>query len=361
MAATRGKRGTTTVRKRRAVVTRRRATASPRTRRTEPKPAGRLRWVTKVSCEGGPLLAADLGDFLRWRGESEDAQSRIVKYYGKLVERLPPWLTPRGTSSWHQFLEVPTTADADRFVGQLRGAIAKLEPNFVERVQKALSESEILAKAREAMDTKGAGMKAWLAAWRQTVEQGTDFLVGAERVLHVHVDPASDYDRASEPLAEPSSGGACLASWSEGARGLLWDLESEGVAEVAIDRAAREVVLLRAWADSAAEIAALRRKAGTPDPQNAGVGEISIPSGILVIAWAPMWLGSLEGINGEPAAWLRAAASKTKPVLLQAEGFDDIGTVLSVAPGRYAIERGAHDAGTYSGRWCRLVYTGPVV
>src|SRR4051812_23849260 len=189
MAASRSKkRAIRTVRKRRAPSSRTPAKASPRTRRAAPLPAApsRLRWVAEVSCEGGPLLVSDVSDFIRWRGESEDAQSRVVKYYGKLVEKLPPWLTPRGAASWHQFLEVPTVADADRYVAQLRGAIAKLEPNVVERAQKALSESEILAKAREAMETKGAGMKAWLAAWRQTVEQGVDFLVGAERVLHVH-------------------------------------------------------------------------------------------------------------------------------------------------------------------------------
>ena len=302
----------------------------------------------------------DVSDFLRWKGESEDAESRVVKYYGKLVEKLPPWLTPRGAASWHQFIEVPTVVDADRFVGQLRAAISALEPNVVERVQKALSESEILAKAREAMETKGAGMKAWLAAWRQTVEQGVDYLVGAERVLHVHVDPASDYDRACEPLAEPASGGACLASWSDGARGLLWDLESEGTAEIGIDRGSREIVLFRAWADGAKEINALRRRAATPNPANIGVGEIAIPSGVLVVSWAPMWLGTLDGIETEPGSWLRAAAKKKTPPLLQAEGFEDVGTVLTIAPGRYTIERGSHAASKTAARWCRLVYAGPI-
>ena len=149
-------------------------------------------WYGSASSEGGPILVADVGSYAAWRGGDdrwdENAVYR-VHYYGSLVGDLEPDLRP--AEGFHQERLVSGVVAARSFVERLRDAARALVPDVAAREQPAMTAEEMGEKAR-------GDVSAWLPAWRDHLEQGTDFSRDGEVVLHVEVNPDTDYARACD-------------------------------------------------------------------------------------------------------------------------------------------------------------------
>jgi hypothetical protein len=308
-----------------------------------------FRWRGHASSEGGPLLVADLDAYLAWRGGDEvwdDSATFRVHYYGPLVAKLPPLFQPRGADQWHQYQCVTGIDAARTLVRDLRAAAGRLEPDLVMREQKAMTPAQLR--------TMAAGeVEEWLVAWRDHMEQGADFYVGNERVLHVDAKPDTDYARACEAL----EGDAAMVTFGPGgsSQGLVWEIEGAGTADIAQGR--DSFLLMRSWVDSegkfqgAARDCALR---STADEQE--VATVTFPSGRVAVVWAPVSSSDVTASRSGPIAVpLREAPDTVEPVQLDQPGIVGVGLLLHVTPGTYRVMCGTHEDEEWDCRWARFI------
>jgi hypothetical protein len=306
-------------------------------------------WCGHASSEGGPLLVADLDAYVAWRGSDElwdDSATFRVHYYGPLVAKLPPLFQPRGADQWHQYQCVAGIDAARTYVRDLRAAAEQLEPELAMREQKTMTPAQLRTMAAGKLDD-------WLVAWRDHMEQGADFYAGNERVLHVDAKPDTDYARACEAL----KGDAAVVTFEPGgsSRGLVWELEGAGTADIAQGRAS--FLVMRSWLDSegkfedAARDCALR---STDEEQE--IAAVTFPSGRVAIVWAPVSSSDVTATTSTSVAVpLREVANTSEAVQLNQPGIVGVGLLLHVTPGTYRVTCGTHEDDEWSCRWARFV------
>jgi hypothetical protein len=289
---------------------------------------------------------------MAWRGSDEiwdDAATFRVHYYGPLVAKLPSSFQPRGASEWHQHRCVAGIEAARTYVRELRAAAERLEPALTMREQKTMTPEQIR--------TMAAGkVEDWLVAWRDHMEHGVDFYAGKERVLHVDAAPDSDYARACEALEEDAAvvtfgpGGSC--------RGLVWELEGAGTADIAQGRDG--FLLMRSRIDEEGKFESTARDwALRSTDEEEEVAAASFPSGCVAVVWAPVAASDVTAkTSASVAIPLREAAHLQPPLQLAQPGIAGVGLLLRVTPGTYRVMCGAHEDDEWSCRWARFVAAG---
>ncbi|MFF6973970.1 MULTISPECIES: hypothetical protein [Streptomyces] len=167
---------------------------------------------------------------------------------------------------------------------------------------------------------------------------------GAEHGPGGEPDPACDYGRALSAVDDEETGFIRFGDRGEH-KGLLWDMEGEGTAEVALS--ADGFLLLRSWLPQGGTAAPRRRAAGASPAEETEVGDLELPGGRVVVAWAAAGsrendIGSFAD-PGERAAALRALARLHPPVPLHLDHVLHVGALLSTEPGIYRVSSGWHE------------------
>ncbi len=313
------------------------------------KPGRSYTWYGHASSEGGPVLVAGVGSYGAWRGADadwdEDATYR-VQYYGSLVQALDESLRPNGDEV-HQEAVVIGAVAARSYVEKLRAETTRLAPAATAHEQQALTAKDTGEKARGDID-------AWLPAWRDHMEQGTDFVVAGQVVLHVDVKPYTDYARA---CAVRGDAGVVSFGPDDAYRALSWDLEGPGTADVARASDGRGFLLLSVVSDEGdeeqSERLARRHASEAARSEENDVGELTFDDGLVAVVWAPVSAMQL-GVSGDVVPSLRAAAQLNPPVQLNQRHILGVGTLVRVEPGVYRAYCGDHEAESWSCRWLRL-------
>jgi hypothetical protein len=312
----------------------------------------RYLWSGDASGEGGPMLIADLEDYLSWGGAEErwdEGSVYRVHSYGPLTPRLPPRFLPRGPDEWHQNARVRTMTAAQAYLRDLIRAVGALEPAAALRDQLPMAPGELTAKAAAAFHAPGgseaAARQEWLRAWRDHMEQGIDFTLGAERLFHVDLKPDTDYARGCDAL----NGDAVRISFGEGRQAVLWELEGGGTAHLALAEDQTGFLLLRTWITEEKDEAEARAFAeATADEKD--LADLTLTSGVVTVVWSPSCPADHTQAR-DVGAWMRKAARKASPFPLR----DGLGTIFRFPPGRYRVACGAHEAASWSCRWARFV------
>jgi len=330
--------------------------AEPTMKNLDAESGRRYTWCSRVEkTAGGPILVADLEDYLSWNGSqpSGDEDSvHVVRFYGPLVRRLPAKFQPQGAEEWHQSARVTTLAAARTYAQELTAAVTALEPAVVQRAQLPMDfdehEARLEAAADKADDSYRAAVEDYRKAWRDHREQGVDFSEGEERVLHFDIQPDTDYDRGCDAL----KGSAARIGFGSNRHGVLWEFEGSGTADVALADDRASFLLLQTWVDEeSAESAARAHVTGAPVEQS--VAEVELLSGRAIAAWSALGSDAFAA-NGDAGASLRAAAEREPPVQSTALDERDVATVLRVRPGVYRVACGMHKAEGWSCHWARF-------
>jgi hypothetical protein len=301
----------------------------------------RMSWVATVGCEGGPILIADLPDYSQWTGAAPYVElrkmsekfaaatqdrMRTLHYWGQFTDRLP---APYAADGGHQFVTCATEAEA-------RGKLA-----------------EMIAAIKKAMPTVEV---------TESEEQTHFLLPGDDDDLEMQAElaPKSEYD-ASWQANEGAD--AWFHAFGKSARGLFWEIEGGGVAEVGITADDDEVVLVRSWVDDDADDKKVRKHVDSPGANETAVGELAIGSGRAIVIWSPVAPFQIEGIDGPEA--LAKLGESGKPPELDTDIMGGVGTVIRMKSGRWAVtvastddESGGDDETSWSCRWCRLKWIG---
>ena len=310
-------------------------------------------WRGHASGEGGPILVADLEDYLSWSGADaqwKETSTYGVHSYGPLVRRLPARFLPQGPEEWHQNARIETLTAAQAYLRALTEAVLGLEPSATPRDQLPMSPDELFAKVRAFNSPGGpATREDWLNSWRDHLEQGIDFSVSGERVFHVDLKPDTDYARGCDAL----TAAAVRISFGPACHAVLWDMEGEGVADIAITTDQAGVLLLRTWVNDDRGQEEARRHAEKTDREEV-LAEVQIRSGNVVVVWSPVQ-PSDHAEGREPGAWMRAAAAAQSPVPLSMPGMSNIGLLFRLERGAYQVACGTHETADWSSRWARFV------
>lgn len=313
-------------------------------------------WGGSASGEGGPILIADLEDYLFWGGAEQrwdEGSVYLLHSYGPLVRRLPPRFQPQGPEEWHQNARIPTLTAAKARLRELIDAVMALEPTARLRDQIAMSPEELLSKSRAAFEAPVAAdapaRQEWLRAWRDHLEQGIDFSVGGERIFHVDLKPDNYYARGCDAL----NGAAARISFGAASQGVLWDMEGGGVTDVALAEDRAGFLLLRTWVNEEKDQATARDFVEKTPPEEHTV-EAAFGSGSVVVVWSPVQ--PTDHVEGQdPGPCLRAAARNASSVRLDQPGMSGVGTLFNVRPGDYRVFCGRHEAEEWMCRWARFV------
>jgi hypothetical protein len=318
-------------------------------------------WRGHASGEGGPILIADLEEYLSWGGAEarwKESAVYLVHSYGPLVRRLPARFQPQGPEEWHQNARIETLTAAQAYLQTLTGAVMDMEPSATLRDQLPMSPGEILAKSRAAFsapnDPGTPARQDWLNSWRDHLEQGIDFSVAGERIFHVDLKPDTDYDRGCHAMTDA----ATTISFGEGCHGVLWDIEGGGTAELAVAEDHAGFLLLRTWVnDEQGQEEA--RKFAERSSEEKEMARAVIRSGKAVAVWSPVCPS--DHVEGQdPGPWLRAAAEDESPVPLHQAGMQNIGILFPVQRGEYRVACGTHETEDWSCRWARFVRVSPL-
>lgn len=84
-------------------------------------------FALEYSTEGAPLLIADAGSAVHWRGHEDDGSGVIVDYAGANVFELPPELI-QSKKTHRQTKKFPTLQEAEAFQARVLAAFQQLHP-----------------------------------------------------------------------------------------------------------------------------------------------------------------------------------------------------------------------------------------
>ncbi len=302
----------------------------------------RMRWVASVSCEGGPILIADLPDFAQWTGaatftELREASQKMVEqtknrmttlhYWGQFTDRLP---APYAAAGGHQYLKCATEAEA-------KSKLAELVTSVKARMPKVeLSEED--EQIRLVLPGKGDE---------------------DDQEMWAELAPKSEYDASWQAHQEED---CWIHAFGKSGKGMFYDIQGGGVAQVGVTADATEIVLVRSWVDEDDHEAEVKKLVDVPSQSERAGGEIMIPSGKALIIWSPVAPFQVEGIEGPQS--LTTLGDKGDPPELDTEVMAGVGTVLRVKPGRWAAtvactdDSEDHDDESWSCRWLRLTWKG---
>jgi hypothetical protein len=266
-------------------------------------------------------MVADLPDFGGWSGSVPFSElrkaspelaarnadrMRTLHYWGQFTSELP---APFAADGGHQYVQCASEKEA-------RGKLAEL----VAAVKAKFPAAEVSEDDDQV----------------HVLLPGDD----DDRQMTIELSPANEYDASWQSNEEDE---CWIHAWGEGQkrRGLFWEMEGGGVADVAVNADATEIVLLRTWVDEDADEAKARAHVDRPRDSEERGPEITIGTGKAVVVWSPVAAFQLTGIDG-PDALL--ALGDDGPAELDTAAIGGVGVVLKVKPGRWVASWSSTDA-----------------
>ncbi|MCD2514883.1 hypothetical protein LQ564_00980 [Massilia sp. G4R7] len=265
-------------------------------------------WHDEIACEGGPVMVANLADFMQWRGSEALPASMATElhYWSPFTGELPEAWQPNGPSG-HQYLACSDPA----------GRRAALMDWIVAR-------------------WPGAAVERGDGRWTAVRPDG--------KKLQAELSPDSEYDRAIRDLGQEG-----IHRFGQDASAYLW---SAAPGHVRIEVAAsRSLVLLAQieYADGDDDVAQAWRHVSAAAAPVAGAGlRYRIDPGPAVLAWAPNSAGDAT----RPLAAIDAGPGQ--PGVLLDLALPASGVLVWLEPGIYASSLHYHEADRWAVSWCRL-------
>lgn len=298
-------------------------------------------------------MLTDLSSFAQWTGAATYVELRelsptfaeatkdrmsTLHYFGQFTSELP---APFAAEGGHQFLRCATEAEARGKLEELKRAVKAKFPNV-----------EISEDAEQ-----------------------THFLLPGEdedAEMVAELSPKSEYDASWQAHEEDE---CWTHEFGKGQKGLFWDIQGGGVADVGVTAAGDEIVLVRSWVDEDEHEEQVRALVDAPSAKEVASGEITIATGKAVVIWSPVAPFQLSGLEG-PGDLAKLGDAESPPEL-DTEMIGGVGTVISVKPGVWAVsiantddedddddegdddeddddDDDDDDESSWSCRWCRL-------
>ncbi|WP_113704958.1 hypothetical protein [Nonomuraea lactucae] len=170
---------------------------------------------------------------------------------------------------------------------------------------------------------------------------------GAVLTPEYELDPGCDLSRANAVLypsdEEEFETGLVRFGADDQHTGLVWEMDGQGLAEVATS-GDDGFLVMRSWVRNTD---APHRYAAGPAARNkeTPTAELDLQTGRVAVVWAPVGateVGPFSTIE-ETTAGLRALTEQDSPVKLDLDDLRGVGTLLRVRPGRYQVSRGLHE------------------
>lgn len=267
-----------------------------------------MSWQGDIECEGGPVLVANLEDFLQWHGSEaiDPALATELHYYSPFTGELPDSWQPNGPTG-HQYLASPDPAKRrDELIAWM---LARWPGTTVDRSR---------------------------AQWRATRPDG--------RMLRVGLSPDSEYERAIRHLGDEG-----VHAYGDGAAAYFWSSASTPV-RIHLG-AARDMLLL-----SKIEFADDNEEAERAHDRSLALGAASsadglryrVSAGPVVVAWSP---NSARDLQRSIAA---EETGRDRPGILLDLSLEESGALVWLEPGIYASALGYHEEDNYGVEWCLL-------
>jgi len=276
-------------------------------------------WQAEFGCEGGPVIVANLDDFLAWRGAEPlpPSQATELHLWGQFTAELPDAWRPNG-SSGHQYI-------ADANPAQRREALVDL----------------VLARWPGSTIERGVGQ------WRITRPDG--------KLMRIALAPDSEYDRAIRGFEREG-----LHTFGQGAIAYLWDARP-GMVGIRVGLARTSLVL--AQVEFAEDDAGAARAYAHAYAHGCGKASVTpgsekgmryrITQGQVVAAWSPNGAQHLEAPIG-PADAATGTADRVLDFAIEASG-----ALTFLEPGWYASSVHYHEDANedWGVSWCVLQRT----
>lgn len=265
-------------------------------------------WSDEIGCDGGPVLVANLNDFVHWTGTEpyDSARATELHYWSPFTSELPEQWHPNGPTG-HQYLASANPSGArDKLMSVL---LARWPGTTVDRAE---------------------------TTWRAIRPDG--------RVLNAALSPASEYDSAIRNLDTDD-----IHQFGEGAVSYLWSA-APGMVRINVDEK-RDFLLLSQIefaddehdAQKAYDHALMASRPGVPPTRR-----YRVTLGPVVVAWAPNSAGDLSRAIGH------ADTGPSCPGVLLDMATAGSGAVLWLEPGLYESTLQYHEEGSWAISWCRL-------
>ncbi len=268
-------------------------------------------WRGSISCEGGPVIVANLADFLHWRGTDPlpDAERRELHLWSLFTAELPAHFHPNGPNG-HQFIPAPDYATLEAMRDELFSFVTDRWP--------------------------GTTITRKFERWVVRRPDGA--------ALNVVFDPTSEYDRCIRDLPVVK-----LHAFEGDRRCLVWSVVP-GVVHV-LRLAAGQLLLVQVeYADDDEQAEAAVQRAIEQAQTGDNVDEMSfvIEQSTIVVAWAPVSAGDIarERLSDE--------CSATSPGVPLEFATGEAGALLGMPLGTYTVTTGMWDDGRTGGGWCAL-------
>ncbi|HEX2643813.1 MAG TPA: hypothetical protein VHU81_12540 [Thermoanaerobaculia bacterium] len=272
-------------------------------------------WRGLIGCEGGPVIVANLADFLYWRGAEPfpDSERRELHLWSPFTSELPDRFHPGGPRG-HQFIPAPDHAALEDMRDELFRFVVTKWPGTV-----VTQEHE-----------------RWIARRPD----------GA--ALNVKLDPTSEYDRCIRDLEEVK-----IHTFDAGRCCLVWSVEP-GIVNI-VRAAPRQLLLVQtryADDDEQAESAVQNAIEQARAHDEAGEVSFTIKPATVVVSWAPN-----SALDCRVEA-LQEQHSSTVPGVLLDLATAESGALLGMPPGAYGVTVGEWTDQQSCAAWCALTWRG---
>lgn len=265
-------------------------------------------WFDEIGCEGGPVIVADLDDFLQWRGSEpfDSSSATELPYWSPFTAELPQQWQPNGPSG-HQYL---TCANPVQTRESLMALLTERWP--------------------------GTKVDCSDSTWRAIRPDGS--------ILNAALSPDSEYDRAIRDLGPDG-----VHIYGRNASGYLWSVQP-GVVRIDIDETRCYLVLSQVeYADDDTEAqVAYTHALSAPHNHVQPSQQYQITEGPIVVAWSPNsardWATSRNSMD-------TTSALPGKLINLSTDGS---GALLWLESGVYQSTLQYHEEGSWAVSWCRL-------
>ena len=266
-----------------------------------------MAWSDEFDCEGGPVLVANVDDFLHWHGSEplSPEHATALHFWSPFTGELPLEFQPDGPAG-HQYL---ASAEPDVLRKRLMAAIEEQWPGTVVDRQQ----------------------ETWVAVRPDG------------RRLNAALWPDSEYDRAHtgmvlERVHQFGQGQACY----------LWGIEP-GRVRVSVDSARNCLLIAQVnYADNDADADAAYAFVLANPPADGSALRYRISKGAVVVAWSP------NSIRGTTTAIDRLALGPATPGALIDFDTGSSAVALWIEPGEYESSLSYHEHDRWGVSWCRL-------
>jgi len=273
----------------------------------------RTAWFDEIGCEGGPVLVANLEDFLQWHGSEllDPSSATELHYWSSFTAELPQQWQPNGPSG-HQYLACANPIQAR------------------ESLMALLTERWPGTKVDRSDST-----------WRAVRPDG--------KALNAALSPDSEYDRAIRDL-----GADGVHPYAQGASAYLWSARP-GMVRIDIDQTRRHMMLSQVeYADDDTDVqAAYMHALNAPHDHVQPSQQYQITEGPIVVAWAP------NSARDGPISKSSMGTTCSLPGRLLDLSTAGSGALLWLEPGHYQSTLHYHEEGNWAVSSCRLQRLSP--